>query len=377
MSKRYATPHRQLAAIAPRNVRMLDLDMAAAQLPESILDDLRRLGIAMDASFVDQMQDYATAMDAFTPQLLTPSIGTPIQFLQTWLPGFVRIVTRARKIDELVGISTVGSWTDEEIVQGVMELTGSATLYGDLTNIPLSSWGANFERRTVVRFEEGLQVGKLEEGRAAAMRINSADAKREAAAEALEIERNKIGFYGYNNGENRTYGFLTDPNLPAYVSVADGAGGDTEWSTKTFLEITADIRIAAAALRTQSGDRINPRETEITLALPTDAAEFLSITSDFGNSVADWMSKTYPRMRVVSAPELSDANGGENVFYMYAETVADSGTDDQRTFVQMVPTKFMTLGVEQRAKTYLEDFTNATAGVLLKRPYAVVRYTGI
>jgi len=29
------------------------------------------------------------------------------------------------------------------------------------------------------------------------------------------------------------------------------------------------------------------------------------------------------------------------------------------------------------AKAYEEDYSNATAGVLLKRPYAVVRYSGI
>jgi hypothetical protein len=79
----------------------------------------------------------------------------------------------------------------------------------------------------------------------------------------------------------------------------------------------------------------------------------------------------------VTAPQLDAANGGAGVFYMYADTVDDGGTDDKRTWAQIVPVKFMALGVEQRAKSYIEDFTNATAGAFLKRPYAVVRYTGI
>ena len=62
---------------------------------------------------------------------------------------------------------------------------------------------------------------------------------------------------------------------------------------------------------------------------------------------------------------------------MYAEGVAGTGTDDTRTFVQVVPTRFMTVGVSQQAKSYEEDYSNATAGIMLKRPYAVVRYSGI
>jgi hypothetical protein len=113
------------------------------------------------------------------------------------------------------------------------------------------------------------------------------------------------------------------------------------------------------------------------MALATDAVDFLSVTSDFGVSVRDWLTKTYPRIRVVSAPELNDANGGANVMYMQADSVSDSSTDDGRTWAQMVPSKFQLVGVEQRAKGYTESYSNALAGVLLKRPYAVIRRTGI
>jgi hypothetical protein len=95
-------------------------------------------------------------------------------------------------------------------------------------------------------------------------------------------------------------------------------------------------------------------------------------------SVADWLKKTYPNMRVVVAPELAAANGGANVFYLYADEINDGDSDDGgQTFIQIVPTKFKTLGVEKRAKNYLEDYANATAGIMLKRPYAVVRRSGI
>jgi len=82
-------------------------------------------------------------------------------------------------------------------------------------------------------------------------------------------------------------------------------------------------------------------------------------------------------VRIESAPELDGANGGESVIYVYAENLRDGASDGGDVWAQLVPTKFMALGVEKRVKTYVEDFANATAGALLKRPFAVARYTGV
>jgi len=374
----------EIQHIGPRQVGTpFTFDAAETQ---AVVSQLHRFGISLDARDVQGMFDafqsgnvpMLSGMDAaLLGPLTTPSISTPIQFLQQWLPGFVYILTQARKIDDLVGITTQGRWEDEEIVQGIMEHTGSAAIYGDLTNIPLSSWNTNFIRRTVVRFEEGMAVGRLEEARAAAMQVSSSQSKRVAAAQALEISRNRVGFFGFNNGDNRTFGFLNDPSLPAYVTVPVGASASTFWSTKTFLEITGDIRSFYAALRNQSGDQIDPGKDPVTLALATVVYDFLTVTSDFGNSVMQWLKETYPNTRVISAPELNLANGGENVAYLYAEGVNDGSTDDNRTFLQVVPNKFRTLGVEQQAKRYIEDYSNATAGIMVKRPYAIYRSTGL
>lgn len=362
---------REHSHIGPRNVRPFNISKVEE------FASLSQIGIGMDEKHVMQMME-GIGMDAFQATTTTQSIPTPVQFLQNWLPGFVKVITAARKIDEFIGITTAANWFDEEVVQPILENTGTAVPYGDYTNVPLSSWNVNFERRTVVRFEEGMQVGVLEEARAGALRVNSGEAKREAAALALEIQRNLIGFNGYNSGNDRTYGFLNDPALPAYVDVANnGAGTSKLWANKTFLEITADIRTAIVALRTQSQDTIDPESTPITLGLPTNAVDRLSVTSDFGMSVRDWLTKAYPKLRPVSAPQLNTANGGVGVFYLYAENVADNSTDDGRTFAQIVPAKFQIVGVAKKTKSYEEDYSNATAGVMCKRPYAVVRYSGI
>lgn len=327
---------------------------------------------------LERIVDGGYGMDAIQADVTTPSVSTPIQFLQNWLPGFVKTITAGRKIDDLVGISTVGAWSDEEIVQGILENTGTAVPYGDLTNIPLSSYNVNFATRTVVRYEAGMKVGRLEQDRVARMQVSADNSKRESAALALEIARNLVGFYGYNSGNDNTYGFLNDPNLPAYNTVATGpVSGSKLWSLKTFAEIYTDILTGIVTIRNQSQDTINPDDVAMTLALPTSVRDYLSKTTDFGISVMDWIKQTYPKIRVTSAPQLNGANGGNNVFYLFADSVPDMSTDDGRTFIQVVPAKFQVLGVQQLVKGYEEDYVNATAGVMVKRPYAVYRGSGV
>lgn len=376
MVKEFSQVH---SHIAGRDVRPFrDLNPAEYR-------SLSRIGIHITPRDVRGMQAAAAAfeidgegMDSLQAGLTTPSVPNPIQFLQSWLPGFVNVITQARKIDQIIGITTAGDWEDEEIVQGIIENLGAVMPYGDTTNIPVNTWNANYNTRTIVRFEAGIQVGMLEEARTAKQKINSGDQKRTSSTLALEIERNKIGFFGYNNGANYTFGFLNDPNSSAYIEFANGASGQPQWSGKTFLEITADFRTMFSNLRTTSGDNIDPTTTDITVAVATAAVDYLTTPPVYGSgTVLDWLKENYPRVRIVSAPELDAANAGDNVCIMFADTVEDTAsTDDNKTWMQVVPAKFKMLGVKQEVKGYMEDYSNATAGALLKRPYAQVRYYG-
>lgn len=331
-------------------------------------EQLQSIGIGLDA--------LVTAMDSAIVGPVIGSAGTPAQFLQAWLPGTVRQITKIRLIDELAGVLTAGSWEDEEVVQTASELTGKAELYGDSTNIPLANYANAYERRTIVRFEQGFMVSNLEEARAAKAGVNMSVEKRAAAAESLDAARNKIGFLGFNTADTRTYGFLNDPGLPAYVNLATGAGGGIGWAGKTYLEITADVRRMVSDLIVSGGGHIT-NATPMTLAIPLGHGEYLGVSSDFGNSVQEWITKTYPGLRIIEVPELTSANGGVNAAYLYADSVDDGSTDDGRVLVQIVPSRFQALGVENRAKGRVEDFTNATAGVVWKRPWAVRRYSGL
>lgn len=337
----------------------------------------KNLGIHLGPREVRGMMDAARndrqifGMDGLEPPVSSPSIVTPIQFLQEWLPGFVEVITAARKIDELVGMVTAGEWHYTQVVQSVKELLGLAQVYGDYTNVPRADWNTNFVTRTIVRFEQGMQVGVLSEAIAAEINVNDGANKRESCALALEIVRNLIGFFGYQSGAGQTYGFLNDPSLAGYTNFANG-----NWASATFLQITADIRTMFAKLRTQSLDNINPRDIKTTLALATDVVDYMTVTSDFNISVETWLKDNYPMCRVVSAPELDLANGGANVAYLYADKIKDSSTDGGQTFIQIVPAKFKVLGVSKQTKGYEESYSNATTGITVKRPWAVVRFSG-
>lgn len=360
-------------SLNPNQVRGFSLD----KYPNATVQDLAMLGVSMDSAALQQVKSVfrgeTYGMDASVAMQTIPTISNAVQFFQHWLSKTIQIATAARKIDDIVGRTMAGTFEDEEIVQPIVELTGRARPYTDTANIPLSSWNPSYVTRNIVRFEEGLEVGYLEAMRASRMHFDSHDMKVQAATLSLAISHNDVGFFGYAGGENKTYGFLNDPNLPAYRTVAAGAEGDTKWSTKTFNEITSDIITAVAELVNKLAGLFDPENDSFTLALSLEDTQWLNTMNELGTqSVSEWLRKTYPKLRIVAAVELNGANGGSNVFYLFADEVNGAKTIDQ--FVQDV---FRLIGVEKYAKVIREDYASATAGVIVNQPVGVVRYSGI
>lgn len=313
------------------------------------------------------------AMDAFPEMFTTSSVATPIQFLQFLNPEVITQLTTKKDIDDIVGITMAGTWADEEIVQAIIERLGSARPYGDKANPNLASYNVNYEKRTIVRFEEALETGILEDERASKARLNAHNIKKEAVAEILEIARNLVGYNGYTNGDNKTYGLLNDPNLPSYVSVASGAGASTTWASKTFLEITKDIVTAVSALQVKSGNNFNPQTEESVLAVSLSSYQYLNTLNALGTmSVLDWIAKTYPKMEVKTSAFLDGANGDANVFYLFAKKLGGKSV-----IAQNVQDKMRFLGLFNGGKLVREYYANATAGVMVLQPAGIVRYTGI
>lgn len=310
------------------------------------------------------------AMDTALVGPAARSGATPAQFLQVWLPGLVRQLTTVRAIDRIAGISEVGNWYDDTVIQQVAAPVGKAELYGDSTNIPLANYSHTYEPRGIVRYEQGFEVTSLAEAREAAGGINMAAEKRGAAMLSLEIARNRLGFYGFFNGSTRNFGLLNDPGLPAYTSAAKA------YTAMTFEELTAEISAQLSAIMVASGGNVD-QNSGFTIVLPLGYSTIMAQPNIYGMTVAAWLRENYPNVRVEYAPEFVGANGGANVAYYFADSVEDGSTDGGQALTQVVPAKFFNIGTERRAKGYVEDFGSASAGVMVKRPYLFRRRTGV
>lgn len=345
---------------------------------------LDKLGISVSDSFARSFNKNAisVALDAgITQPVTTPSNGTPVQYLQEFLPGVINVMTVVRKADQVAPVVTAGDWHLAEVVLKTMEHTASPQLYSDHGGITLVSFNETYETRQVIRFELGVQHAQLADARAAATGTSPQNEKRVALAEGFEILRNDIAFNGFNVGTGKTYGYLNDPSLPSYVTVATGSGGDTTWASKDAVEIVNDLSTALAALEVQAGGNIDPTMNAISLEIPLAYNSYLTQSDGSfsnGKTPMEWLKENYPTVKVVTVPQLTGANAGENVFYLKAVSVDNSGTDGGEAMIQVVPAKMRAMGSVQNEKGgTTEGYTSAYAGVFTKRPYAIIRYTDI
>lgn len=331
------------------------LDEKLKDAPAGALDEL---GIAVN----DQI-----AMDALPNMITAASAMTPVQMLQAWDPSIIRVALAPMKADEAFGRRIIGDWEDEEIVTTVLENVGQAQLYGDTANVPFAEINVNFEKRKIQRFELGMLVSHLEEKRYAKMRVSAEGEKRESIVRALSVALNDIAFNGFNDGHGETYGILNDPNKPAYTSAAKA------FDSCTYAEAVAQFQAAFSALIAKSNGKVDPEKDSITVLLPPSVKPYLTTpTSQLGATVIKWLNENYPKTRLVFCPQMTAANGGENVMFMFADEI-----DGMQVVNQNVQSPLYFLGFERKAKGQIEDYSAATAGVMIRVPMALVCYTGV
>ena len=358
-----------IAQFSPDEVKSFAMDSFLKEHPECTMKDLVALGISMDEA-IAKNAEYCAAMDADPAAQTTPSMVTPVQFAQFWLTNPIKVLTRGRSLDKVVGRTIVGTWETEQIVATILERMGQPALYGDFTKAPLANWNVNFETRDNVRFEMGVSVGKLEEARASQMRLNSYALKREAMAEAFEILLNNIGWFGYNDGGKKVYGLLNDTNANAIdaTTVQDWSAitGSTAFDT-IVTEILAVITDRVSALN----GNYDPEVDSATLVLPIDQYPSLGKVNSLGISVRDWLSKTYPKIRVIASAELKGAAGSvsgtttgtDGVALFFVDKIAGDAVVQQ-----MVTSTMRLVGAQPMAKGNYEVYSCSTAGTLLRYP---------
>lgn len=341
-----------------------------------LVSDRGPVRLSQDARLTyNDLEDIGVGIRSMDAALVGPALSAgsiPGHMLETWLPGTLRVITQVRNIDEIVGITTIGRWEDEYINLRVATPVAKAELYGDSTNIPLADYGQSTESRSVVRFEQGFQVGKLEELRQSAAGYQAAEEKRRAATESLDVSRNEIGFFGFNDGNSNVYGLLNDPSLSSYEAAT------APWLTATFDQLVGDVIRMMSTIEEQMGGNLRD-ESDLVLVLPTGYRMIMTRYSPAGPGITfgEWLRESYPSLRIVTAPEFVGANGGLDVAYLFVENAggADDSDITSASVIQAVPVRYQVLGSENRIKGYIEDAINATAGVFIIRPWAFARMT--
>lgn len=347
--------------------------LGAAAMDGMTGEDLAMLGISADT----EHDGLAMACDAAPVPITTPTIGNMVQFFQYWMPEAIEIITAKRNADALLGRDIMGSWEDEEVVVTTLERTGQVRPYSDVTDVPLVSYNPAFERRQNVRFELGMQSGKLADLRASRMRINPDSEKRAAIAQAFAINQNEIAFYGFNSldastnpGGGLTYGAFNDPNLLPYVTEADAK----TFANCTFLEMVARINLWMTTLVTQTKQHANPFTDRMRMGIaPAAYVAMANTMNQLGTkSVLTWFKETYVNCEVLPVNEMTAANGGDNVCYIIMESL-----NGKPVVRQSVTAEMRLLGIEPKLKGTLEGYTSGTAGTIVTQGLGVIRATGV
>jgi hypothetical protein len=290
--------------------------------------------------------------------------------LQEDIPGIVSGLSTPLRIDLLTGITVAGTWATEELRVKGEEYTGQAEFYTDHGNIPLVGVSALEEKRDVVRFEQGLSVGLLQEEQDGMDQRDALNSNRNAQIESLNRSREQVAIFGVANA--RTYGLLNDPNLSPYVA------NTTPWIGATYEDLVNEFATMIAALEQQIG--YVDESWDMTLVLPADAVGAYRVAihvtqSGSGKMFKEYLKEAYPNLKIEFLRELEGASGGTDGAYLIVETSPynENITVQGGTLTQIVPARYRVLGSERRIKEYIEDAVTASAGTMVFKPYCVTR----
>ena len=339
-------------------------------------DFLNDVGIEIDPAFVSNIPSQAgIAMDAGLVEPITdPSSGIPQQFAQAWLKGIVYAMQRKRAATKMANEVQAGSFEDDVIIQECMEFTGDVEAFSEFGSPPLSSYNTTYQTRDVVRVYGGTNTTLLNDLRAARAGTNANDSNRRSLVNTFAIAKDEIQMRGYGEGGLRVYGLLNDPLLPAPVASSD------TFSNLTSDAIVSELQGMIARVKTRSGGNYNPEETPGTLSMPTSAHTAMTTSDDsrFALSPKQWLQENYPLIKIVMVPKLDGADAGDDIMYLSADLVPESGTDDLAAGILPVLTDLRAISsLPNKHGGQTESYAATYGGYINKRAYAVERLTGV
>jgi hypothetical protein len=325
---------------------------------------------AMDSGIVTMPHGFNVdlAHDAQPTLITTSSSGIP-SFLTTYFdPKIIPVLFSPMKAVKIVGDEVKkGDWTSTSVAFPVVESTGETATYGDFSENSRSGVNINFPERQPYTYQTITEWGELQLEKAGAGRIDYATQLSISSVLTLNKFQNKSYFYGISGLQN--YGLLNDPSLSAAIVPTTKAATGTSWSVATPLEIIADIQKAYAALQGQTNGLVD-LDSPMALAMSSISQSYMVSASTYNVNVMDILFKSFPNLRIETAPEYSTASG---------ELVQLIVTDyeGQKTASCAFTEKLRAHPVIVGSSSFKQKKSQGTIGTVIYRPLFITQMLGV
>lgn len=316
-------------------------------------------------SVVGSAEEGKMAMDA---ALITdPNMGVPVEALTYFDERVIEILTQKRTATDIFVERKFGSRADLIRKFKEVENTGYTQPYSDYSDNGKSDVNYNYPVRENYLFETVIKYGDLEQETTAKAKINLLADKQRSAARNIAIDFNRFYMNGVAGLEN--YGILNAPNLPSAIVAGTGAGGSTQWSTKTGNEIYADIVAMMTDMSSRAGGHVD-MTTRYKLVVGPSVYPYLAQQNAFGTeTVIGMIKRSFPNLEVVVAPEYDDSTKKIQLIAVEVDGIptGELGFSEKLSAGRVVA----------YLSHHAQKFMAGTYGAVVYRPIFITTMTGI
>lgn len=329
----------------------------AGFLPRLVHDTYNGRDEAVGKEFggIDQV-----AFDAQPDLVTTSNAGIPA-FLSNYLdPALIEVLVSPMVAAQILGETKKGDWVTSVATFIVVESDGQVSAYGDYSNAGNADSNVNFPQRQSFHYQVFTQWGEKELAITGLAGIDLASRKNVASALVLNKFQNKSYFFGIAGLQN--YGLLNDPALlPPIVPAVTFAAGTADQVYSGVLALFSQLVSQAGGLVDQS--------TPMTLVLSPGNMVNLSKTNQFGLNVYDLITKNFPNLKIIVAPEYSTASGELAQLIVTEFEGQETGT---AAFTEKMRAHAVVVG----SSNFSQKKSQGTWGAIIFRPALIAQMLG-
>lgn len=318
-------------------------------------------------------------VDNAAPAITAPNINVIAGALQYIRPKAIETLTAPRVADKISRAEKFGKWGDRVVVIKQKEYTGKTSPDDGMTSDGLQvKTNYNYVSRGVFYYTTGWLSTDLQEATTDGIQENYRADQAEAAMRTLAIDRNAYFFNGVEVAGSAApiYGFLNEPSLGAYTTVAaNGTGDSTYWSTKTPENIYNDVVTAINQLYVQANGIVEDElaNGKIKIAIAAGSLGQLDRTNGYGVTARKLLKETYGDKVVFEAvPQLNSADSNSDCMYVIFDMEGEQSTL-LNGYVEMA----RAYPLFTKDSVVSQKISAATAGAIVQYPWAIVRVNGL